>query len=186
MRALTLVLTMLALQACASARVDPERARQADERAVYRVVIDSLFVHPGVSVLVLMDSTQVHEPGNVVPGFEAVIADMHAKSRTPVLLPTDLRASVPILWFTAAQRQEDYSTIGDVWERFYARYPGARGASGGFHYLSRVGFDAERRRAAVQTGTQCHYLCGHGNVVVLKRSPEGRWRIVGMAPTWVS
>jgi hypothetical protein len=44
-------------------------------------------------------------------------------------------------------------------------------------HLSRVTFDAARLRAIVDVAYICGGLCGHEAIVLLKRDPDGHWRV---------
>jgi hypothetical protein len=53
-------------------------------------------------------------------------------------------------------------------------------------FLSRVGFDPQRRRAVVRTAMRCGDLCGEGDLFALEREPGGRWKIVWTRRAWIS
>jgi hypothetical protein len=55
-------------------------------------------------------------------------------------------------------------------------YTLADGTSAVTHVFSRVGFDAERRRALLYDSGQCGPRCGGDGLVLLERDAEGRWR----------
>jgi hypothetical protein len=70
------------------------------------------------------------------------------------------------------------------WEDFYKRFP----RSGGYVYVSAVGFNPDRTLAMVYAGHSCGGLCGGGGYRFLKKV-DGKWTEInfpGQTCTWVS
>lgn len=64
-----------------------------------------------------------------------------------------------------------FSKGGRGWDGFYARYP----KSGGYLFLSPVGFNASKDVAVVQVNHSCGGLCGGGSFSVLQKK-DGEWK----------
>jgi hypothetical protein len=62
---------------------------------------------------------------------------------------------------------------GGGWDDFYKRYPD----SGGYITMSAVGFDQEKTRAVVYTGSSCGGLCGGWSFHLLEKL-DGNWKTV--------
>ena len=60
-----------------------------------------------------------------------------------------------------------------AWEGFYKRYPD----SGGYIVMSAVGFNKEKTRAMVYTGSSCGGLCGRWRFHLLEKF-HGKWKEV--------
>lgn len=61
----------------------------------------------------------------------------------------------------------------NYWKNFYKRYPG----SGGFVIMSAVGFNHEKTRAIVYTGSSCGGLCGLWRFHLLEKK-DGKWTVI--------
>ena len=59
------------------------------------------------------------------------------------------------------------------WDGFYKSYP----ESGGYIVMSAVGFNKEKTRAVVYTGSSCGGLCGRWRFHLLEKS-QGSWKEV--------
>lgn len=70
---------------------------------------------------------------------------------------------------------------GDGWEGVDERHPGTLGIV----EFSRAAIDAERGLALVYYAHGCGFLCGSGNLVVLRRD-AGRWRVIDSSMIRVS
>ena len=164
----------------------PTTTREEDERAVWLTAIQLDTIR---SFKVIRDSTaavgvlpergwldHVREP---FP-YEA-IQDIGARPR--LRLSERLGELPGVHWLTPEEHQEifagEYVRSRD---RFRTRFPGAD------HIISvsRVGFDAERRHAAVGRGFWCGPLCGAFGYVLLRRERDGRWVVVGQFTNTVS
>jgi hypothetical protein len=60
-----------------------------------------------------------------------------------------------------------------------------RAFSSGLFTLSEIAFDKEHRRAVVSYGFVCGALCGHGNLLVLKKVGHN-WKVSKRCGGWVS
>jgi hypothetical protein len=63
---------------------------------------------------------------------------------------------------------------GGGWDGFYKRYP----KSGGFVILSAVGFNKDKSKAIVYTGSSCGGLCGRWSFHLLEKV-GGKWKETG-------
>lgn len=61
----------------------------------------------------------------------------------------------------------------DGWDGFHKRYP----SSGGYLVMSPVGFNKDKTRAIVYTGSSCGLLCGAWGFHLLEKS-HGKWKQV--------
>jgi hypothetical protein len=87
--------------------------------------------------------------------------------------------------------QEDYvSFFGNTdnnngteeyWTRFYKRYPD----SGGYVWLSNIGFNKAHDQALVYFVNWCGTSCGSGSYILLKKT-SGQWKFETAAPIWIS
>jgi hypothetical protein len=166
--------------------------REAERRAVLEVALE---YHREEGILRLVVDPVLEAVGDdyVLPSKfdaegEGVRADWtaHAKTRPA---PEDLRAAVPIEWFSGddmASLTHEGGLIlpGDLdtrWVAFHERFP----ASSGWISLSDVGFSKSRNEAAVYVGRQRAPLIGSGHCLLLRKR-GGRWTIVADATAWVS
>jgi hypothetical protein len=111
----------------------------------------------------------------------AAVADYEARNRAPVALPLSIPARTPI----RRLRLATFMPPGVGQDEAYARLRTENAPATYFHVLSRPGFDPERRRAILTTGSGCGGLCGHGQTVLLARIPGG-WRVTARDTTWWS
>jgi hypothetical protein len=167
-------------------------AREEDERAVWRVLIDS--ARNGGDSIVLVQEHTVPVRGalpdstdwrlrQVEGGFAySAIADLHPVARTSIPLAPRLGALPGVRWMTDADRTHLFADGIEVAERrLRTQFPGARSFIG----ISRVGFDPERRHAAVAESMWCGGLCGEYRFRLLRRGPDG-WKVVGTVVVMVS
>lgn len=189
-----LPLAALALAACPgrAAAPSPRTATpDADELAVYAVVIDSVLADSSQPFVVLADSTSVSHVEAVTlqnfvteldPGFPAsAIADYRERNGRSWPLPPAIASGTVLRIFTPSSLFGRSGDLRAEYADFQRRYAPATS----FHTLSRPGFDAERRHAVIVTGSHCGALCGHGQLLLLDRGPAG-WRITQRRGTWVS
>ncbi|MBV9110013.1 MAG: hypothetical protein JO306_11445 [Gemmatimonadetes bacterium] len=184
----------LALAACPGPAAAPSpRAAvpDADELAVYAVVIDSVLADPSQPFVVLADSTSVsHVEAETVRNFvteldprfpASAIADYRERNGRSWPLPPAIASGAVLRIFTPGSLFVPNGDLRAEYADFQRRYAPATN----FHTLSRPGFDAERRHAVIVTGSLCGALCGHGQLLLLERGPSG-WRITQRRGTWVS
>ena len=194
MRFAALVPAVLVLAACggfASSPAPAGPAADADELAVYAVVIDSVLADPQQPFVVLADSTTVsHVEGETVRNFvteldpqfpASAVADYREKNGAATLLPAVVPAGTTLRIFHPRNLFVPNGELRAEYAEFQRRYAPATS----FHTLSRPGFDAERRHAVIVTGSHCGALCGHGQILLLERGATG-WRVTHRRTTWVS
>jgi hypothetical protein len=88
-----------------------------------------------------------------------------------------------IVFISAEELRKTFSELsaeGRGWKEFRNSHP----ASSGVTYLSRPGFDANRKKAVMQVGHQADYEMGVGYRVYLEKSSKtGKWLITGAVLT---
>ena len=196
MRFVPALIASLALAACAGIGPAPSPAptstpADADELAVYAVVIDSVLADSTQPFVVLADSTSVsHVEAEAVRNFAteldarfpaSAVADYREKNGAQALLPAAIPSGATLRIFTPRLVFVPDGNLRAAYAEFQRRYAPATS----FHTLSRPGLDAERRHAVVVTGSHCGALCGHGQIVLLEKGPIG-WRVAHRRTTWVS
>jgi hypothetical protein len=193
-----LVLATIVLGSCAYPKgVDPVDPGTSD-LAVYRAVLDSMFVHEassGTRQLVVLDSTVPRKRENWggflirefvrLPGVDtATVQNLLDRSRQPHSLAAlpHLDLAIPV---TLADRKTlvalPRNSAALYWSEFYKAYP----ESGGLIELSGVGYNAARNLAVLTVDTGCGELCGSGLLVVVRRL-AGVWKIATIKVTVVS
>jgi len=171
---------------------------QPNDLAVYRAVLDSMFVSAGdgrLTQLVLRDSTGAVRQENLfehlvkqfahLPGADtAMVRDLAMRSRERHSLRelTRLGLRVPVTFanqeiLNSFPRQDPEK----YWAQFYQKYPG----SSGVIELSAIGYSPGQDLAIVMVDQGCGMLCGIGYIVALRRV-GGVWRIAAVQQTWVS
>ena len=189
---------LIFVAACAHRGEPPSPDLNNSDIAIYRLVLDSMFVTAGAnrtSQLVLRDSTHVLNGGNLVrnlmvdfsrlPGIDtSAVRDFATRGlesqtlkelrriglRIPVvLIDRQVISSLP------RQNPDQY------WSQFYQRYPG----SSGIIELYPIGYSTNGDLAVTMVDQGCGSLCGNGYVVAFRRM-AGSWRIVAIQQTWIS
>ena len=103
------------------------------------------------------------------------VADYLEVNRHPWILQWNIQIATPYMLVPKAELSSLFQVKGvDGWDEFHKRYP----QSAGWIELSAVGFDAERKNAAVYVGHHCGWLCGGGNVQLLHRNDD-KWKVTG-------
>ena len=196
MRSLSFVI--LLTTACAHLKEVPAADLGSSDLAVYRAVLDSMFVGRGdsrITQLVLSDSTRPLKGENLIAGLikefsrlpgvdTAAVRDLAIRSRERHSLEgmSRLGLKVPI---TLVNRQTLSSLPRDApdkyWSAFYQRFPGSSGSI----ELSAIGYSPNKDLAILLVDQGCGSLCGSGYVVALRRVADG-WRIAAIQQTWVS
>ncbi len=189
----------------------PEFDRDAERTAVLVAVLEQDCMPEGTRILVvddtlapdpieLADDLPPEFPGErlPLPGGHTVLApDLQGlsrdtfddwRSRAAVRpAPKDLRAALPISWFSdaawtrLAEEAREATPRGDRWKAFHARYPG----SSGWVRMSDVGFSQAGDQALVQTSTGWDWEAGSGRWLLL-RHVGGRWVVVERQETWIA
>jgi hypothetical protein len=191
-------LAILILGSCAYPKaVEPVDPATAD-LAVYRAVLDSMFVPHSTSPirqLVVQDSTMALTPYENLasllheftglPGVDtATLRDFEQRSRQRRSLSglSHLALAIPVVLVDRQTLKELPQNDPDLfWNRFYQLYPGASGHI----VLSAVGYNPTRDLALVTVDVGCGGLCGNGYIVVLRRA-GGAWKIATIKGTWIS
>ena len=195
MRSLSLVLLTTA---CTHLKEVPAADLGSSDLAVYRTVLDSMFVRRGdsrITQLVLSDSTTSLKGENLVAGLikefsrlpgvdTAAVRDLAIRSRERRSLEGMPRLGLKVR-ITLVNRQT-LSTLprenpDKYWSEFYQRYPGSSGSI----ELSAIGYSPNKDLAILMVDQGCGSLCGNGYVVAL-RWVAGGWRIAAIQQTWVS
>ena len=119
----------------------------------------------------------------------AVVKDFTSANATPRLLRAGFDLGVPYLVVPSADIrgliQSSRTSDPFGWDGFYQKYPD----SGGYMFVSAVGFDAPKQRAMVYMAHGCGGLCGGGTYHFLEKT-GGVWRRARLADVtncmWVS
>ncbi len=115
-----------------------------------------------------------------IAGYEA--------ARTPTAkLSRSFASTIPYSLF----QQNEYESIfgktknndgtTETWHRFYEKFPD----SGGYVWLSNVGFNKARDRALVYFVHWCGDLCGTGQYIHLIKT-ENKWKVGMVGRIWIS
>ena len=184
-----LVLALLVLGSCAHPKgVEPVDPGWSD-LAVYRAVLDSMFVpHRSSQIrqLVVLDSTTPRTPYETLASFVAEFTELpgvdtatvrnfeeRSRQRRPLSALTHLDLAIPV---TLADRKElialPRTSAARYWSEFYKVYP----ESGGLIELSGIGYNAARDVAVLTVDTGCGELCGSGMLAVVTRL-AGVWKV---------
>jgi hypothetical protein len=103
--------------------------------------------------------------------FKDAIADYHHINRKEWLLKRQFQIEKPYEILNSDGIEVLFKNGG--WEGFYKRYP----SSGGYIVMSAVGFNKEKTRAIVYTGSSCGGLCGSWRFHLLEKI-AGNWKEV--------
>jgi hypothetical protein len=102
--------------------------------------------------------------------FKDAIADYNRPNRKQGLLQRQFQIEKP---YEVLSSDAIGALLKDGWDSFYKRYP----ESGGYLIMSAVGFNKERTRAIVYTGSSCGGLCGSWRFHLLEKI-DGNWKEV--------
>jgi hypothetical protein len=197
----------LILLGCVHRNEDGNGSARSVDLAVYRAVLDSMFVKAAPSrivQLVVLDKTFVLKRATsvgsefdafyrlagadttAVRDLEALSREAHsleALARLPLRIPVKL-VSVETLKSLLSQPPDSSIQHLDpdmYWKRFYKQYPGSLGQIS----LSAIGYSANGDWAILMLDQGCGSLCGNGYMVSVRRT-GGEWRIANIQRTWVS
>ena len=195
---LHLSLVVLAAPACAHTSQVPLFDLRPVDVAVYRTVLDSMFVRHGgsrITQLVVTDSTTVWRRkilvDDLIDGFykllgvdTAAVRDFEARNRDA--LPLKELSRIGLTTAVTLVTDQALSTLPrrdpeEYWSQFYQRYPG----SSGHIELSAIGYGANGDIAILIVSRGCGSLCGSTDMVSLRRTGQG-WRIAAVQNLWVS
>jgi len=193
---LLMLMAAVAAVACAA----PLRAQEKPtpqptvEDSVWAAVLASDFAPAGGLVVRARTSGAREGPSGGSPsegrpqGIESgTVEDFRERNEHPREVGPLPGIRVPVTFASEATLDSlaDRKKLVDVdafWRAFYRRFPG----TSGLVTFSRVGFNPARTQAVVSVSHGCGGLCGSGSVVLLARDPDGGWRVVRSASTWVS
>ena len=193
-----LVLATLILGSCAHPKGIEPVDQGTSDLAVYRAVLDSMFVpHPSSQIrqLVVLDSTTPRTPYETLAGFVAEFTELPAvdtatvrnfeqrtRQRRTLSALTHLNLAIPV---TLADRKKlialPRTDAALYWREFYKVYP----ESGGLIELSGIGYNAAGDVAILAVDDGCGELCGSGMLVVVRRL-AGVWKVATIKVTVVS
>jgi len=128
--------------------------------------------------LIIQEET-VSEPGASQPcvssdaarRFKNAIAEYHRSNKESWLLKRQFQIEKPYEVVSSDAIQDLFKDNG--WKSFYKSYP----QSGGYVIMSAVGFNREKTRAIVYTGSSCGALCGSWRFHLLEKI-NGNWKEV--------
>lgn len=171
-----------------------------DEEAyqVYAVMLPERWPwkHAKAEYLVIQSETRAYEPakdvadlcveleGDSLEVFGSVLEDYVRANRQPKRL---VRAFLINKAYYLLNRREilSFFAVGiEGWQDFYGRYP----RSGGYQWMSAVGFNKDKTRAIVHMDHSCGGRCGGGEYYFLEKI-DGNWKQVkvkGRTCLWVS
>lgn len=180
----------------------PVDAGFIDEQAIYRAVVQKMFVNERTEMVVIQAETtgcpfyENEEFGNERAHLEdfsasikrfmptvqtATLEDYLGKNKVSApLLLTDPGIDYVLLGHSSVSHFFD-AKIGSGWRGFYSKYP----RSTGLLFFSRVGFNPEHNQAFLYAGQSCGGLCGFGSYVLLTKQ-GGQWAIEQEQWLWES
>ena len=163
------------------------------EYAVYRAVIEEMYVHDERKLIVI-ESQTFFNPDYVIGAFEypdilnvspeTLDSFQKRNQQHQAIDCTKLALSVPCKVLDDEVHDEIFANDKDLWDNwnhFYEKYPGSQGIM----EISRVGFNTEGSEAFVYVGNVAHDLVGAGFHVLLVRK-DGIWVIHSKEMTWIS
>ena len=167
------------------------------EYAVYRAVIEEIYIHDERKLIVIKNQTSFN-PNYIIGAFESpdilsvsaeTLDSFQKRNQQPQAIDCkQLALSVPCkvldkkaLDEIFTDEDEQSTAISDNWDRFYEEYSGA----GGIAEVSKVGFNTEGNEALIYVGRQVYDLAGAGFHVLLVRK-DGTWIIHSKEMTWIS
>jgi len=188
-----LLVSTIFIAGCTGSKAAPTSAI-AEEYAVYKAVIESLYLTEGVELIVIENRTAIGVSSSesldstvkyIQEAFGDAIEletldDYIAKNRRSHRLEGGFSLDVPYVLLSEAELAEIFEQ-GGGWNQFYKLYPNSQGIM----TLSRVGFNARMDQALVYIGNQADYLAGRGYYVLLKKK-GGIWTIDRMIVAWIS
>jgi hypothetical protein len=157
----------------------PQPYEEPDAYQIYRLLLPQEESYGFAKGTLIIQEETVSEraasPPCVTPDaaarFKDAIADYHHLNKESRLLQRQFRI------------EKDYEVVNSEtirtlfkdggWNGFYKRYPYA----GGYVIMSAVGFNREKTRAIVYTGSSCGGLCGSWRFHLLEKI-DGHWKEV--------
>lgn len=112
--------------------------------------------------------------------FKDAIADYHRLNKEPGLLKRQFQIEKP---YEVVSSDAIWALLKDGgWDTFYKRYP----HSGGYVIMSAVGFNKEKTRAIVYTGSSCGAQCGRWSFHLLEKIDDNWKEVAGVSCSTVS
>ena len=162
------------------------------EAAVYAALLDSIGPKPLPDTLLLGDTTlSFRMPSREVPAewraqFDSIPEDLPLKLEEASLRrrpSSELRLPRPASFVTRTELIDIFVNGPHGWQDFYQRYPAHRG----YMESSPIAFTTDSLNALVYYEYRCGGLCGHGEVVWLRRQTrDAPWRIRKRIELWIS
>jgi hypothetical protein len=195
------VFILLGLVACAvsppaktvTVPLTPTGPEEAEEYAVYSAVIEALYLHDKIELIVVDDQTglgYMAETGvddkleyarQKMPGLTPEIAaDFKAQNQETYAVKSLFTLPCSYVLVSQAELQAIFQSRNG-WDEFYRRYPHAQGRL----TLSKVGFSSQRDKALVYAGNRSDTLAGMGFLILLVEE-DGDWIIKDTVMVWVS
>ncbi len=106
--------------------------------------------------------------------FKDAIADYKRANGETWLLQRKFQSKAAYELVNAETIHTFFKKDGGGWKGFYKRYP----ESGGFVIFSAVGFNKDRTKAIVYSGSSCSGVCGRWSFHLLEKV-EGKWKETG-------
>jgi hypothetical protein len=175
-----------------SATTVPQTTATADEYDVYSALIQSVYIdatQPKQIIISSVDTRQTTSFGLAAPAIKSfwpdldddILGDFKAKNKSSSALERAFTLSVPYALMSEQELASIFSSSATGWDRFYAKYPDAKG----FIALSRVGFNQAKDTAVLYTEYQRGLTAGEGDVVLMKKT-DGRWTVEENSMFWQS
>jgi hypothetical protein len=207
MRDICVVLSLtLSLLMCAAAQDDSPKPKVSDDPltaeqiAIYRVVVQD-YTKGSDGVLNLADRTEPLERSAPLydQGCTQGIELDHPKNSNPIIhkLDPSIAHGAKMVWVDPDRQQrqienndpqkllkkaiDDHDLVTD--EQLAESVKNAFGT--GVFTLSEIAFDKQHTRAVVAYSFVCGELCGHGNILLLKRVGQ-KWKVSKKCGGWVS
>ena len=199
---IALFVVHLALVSCSNGSGDPFVITSETEYAVYRTLIEYMYVHDDRKLIVItsktvFDSSRKFDADSYKPRdikvFPETFNSIESRNRQSETLDcTKLALSVSCKILGQQELQELFprnevkidqsvDSIKDSWNRYYEKYPGAQGIM----QVSRIGFDTDGSQALVYVANFSGLLLGGGYYVLLVRE-ENTWVIHDISVVWGS
>ena len=105
--------------------------------------------------------------------FKDAVADYKRLNSETWLLQRKFQGKAPYELVRAETIRSLFEGNRDGWHAFYERYP----KSGGYVALSAVGFNKDKTKAIVYSGSSCGGLCGHWSFHLLEKV-GAKWKEV--------
>lgn len=185
----------LALPSCREDIAEVPDQIMADEYKVYSDALSQLAPLPeGKDILVIREATTVGSSefdernklylkknfGEKIN--DDLIKEFGVVNARPRTLQNKFSNSLNIVLISKGEEDKIFDPIDEGWKRFYLKYP----QSTGIIELSRVAFDASRRKALVYYGALFDYgKGGIGYYVLLKRISDG-WIVEKKVKCWIA